>query len=157
MENDDLWKIYEANKEWIKFADTKAIAFIAIIGVIFNILYKIGSCVIYSRNIFLYISYFGSILCLIFSLFFSIYCIFPRKSETKKNIIYYESICVNFKNENQYHNEIVDANINKQLSSQVYQLAKVAHKKYCIVKKSLIFFGLGIGLIIMFFSIIWLG
>ena len=65
MENDDLWKIYEANKEWIKFADTKAIAFIAIIGVIFNILYKIGSCVIYSRNIFLYISYFGSILCLI--------------------------------------------------------------------------------------------
>ena len=28
--NEDLWKIYEANKEWIKFADTKAIAFIAI-------------------------------------------------------------------------------------------------------------------------------
>ena len=21
---DDLWKIYDANKEWIKFADTKA-------------------------------------------------------------------------------------------------------------------------------------
>ncbi len=24
---DNLWKIYNANKEWIKFADTKAIAF----------------------------------------------------------------------------------------------------------------------------------
>ena len=36
-----LWKIYEVNKEWIKFADTKAIAFIAIIGVIFNILFKV--------------------------------------------------------------------------------------------------------------------
>lgn len=157
MKNEDLWKIYDANKEWIKFADTKAIAFIAIIGVIFNILYKMGSCVIYSQNIFLYISYFGSIICLIISLFCSINCLSPRKSKTKKNIIYYESIYDNFKNEDEYHNEIVDANINKHLSSQVYQLAKVAHKKYGIVKKSLIFFGFGIVLIILFFSIIWLG
>lgn len=38
---EDLWKIYDANKEWIKFADAKAIAFIAIIGVIFSIFYGI--------------------------------------------------------------------------------------------------------------------
>ena len=38
---DDLWKIYNANKDWIKFSDTKAIAFIAIIGILFNVLFNI--------------------------------------------------------------------------------------------------------------------
>ena len=47
---ENLWKIYEANKEWIKFADTKAIAFIAIIGVIFNVLYKIADEIISLSN-----------------------------------------------------------------------------------------------------------
>ena len=42
MDDTDLWKIYDVNKEWIKFADTKSIAFIAIIGVIFNILFTIA-------------------------------------------------------------------------------------------------------------------
>lgn len=160
MENDDLWKIYEANKEWIKFADTKAIAFIAIIGVIFNILYNLASHILCLGNYnIIKILYIFSIILLSLSLLFSVCCLIPRKSEVKnKNIIYYESINKNFSNEEEYHIEIENIkNLSQHLSSQNYQLANVASEKYSTVKKALILFGIGIFLILVFVLLLCLG
>lgn len=159
MEDEDLWKIYDANKEWIKFADTKAIAFIAIIGVIFNILYNISGYILCLSNYnIIKILYISSIILLFLSLIFSLCCLLPRKSEVKnKNIIYYESIN-NFNNKEEYHNEIVTINnLTQDLTSQIYQLANVASKKYCTVKKALILFGIGILLILALFLLLSLG
>lgn len=158
--DENLWKIYDANKEWIKFADTKAIAFIAIIGVIFNILTNIGSRIIILDNYnIIKILYIISIIFLSISLLLSICCLMPQKSEVKKrNIIYYESISTNFRNGMEYQKEIEDIeNFTPHLSSQIYKLAKVASGKYFIVKISLILFGLGILSILLFFLFLFLG
>lgn len=143
---DDLWKIYDANKEWIKFADTKAIAFIAIIGVIFNIFYRICDELfsLENANIIKVLFILGIVLLLI-SLVLSVISMFPRSSKANKNIIYYKSVNDNFDNEEEYYNEIkISENSScKQLSYQNYQLSVVATKKYLIVKYVLITFVIG--------------
>ena len=106
-----LWKIYEVNKEWIKFADTKAIAFIAIIGVIFNILFKVTDEIVSLSNYNIVKILYGiSIFLLSVSLLLSVCCLCPRTSKTdtvdKKNVIYYKSINDNFENENDYFSEL---------------------------------------------------
>lgn len=144
-----LWKIYEANKEWIKFADTKAIAFIAIIGVLFNFLYSIKDKFLFLSNFhFFKILYFASFVLLAISLLCSVYCLLPRTSKTDivdNNVIYYKAINDNFKDEKEYYNAVKCSkdSFEEQLSAQNYQLAKVATKKYSIVKVSLILFSLG--------------
>ena len=146
---ENLWKIYETNKEWIKFADTKAIAFIAIIGVLFNFLYTIKDKFLCLSNYHIFkILYFASFGLLALSLLCSVFCLLPRTSKTDivdNNVIYYKAINDNFKDEKEYYNAIKDAknNFEEQLSVQNYQLAKVASKKYSIVKVSLILFSLG--------------
>ena len=84
----------EANKEWIKFADTKAIAFIAIIGVLFNFLYSIKDKFLCLSNYHIFkILYFASFVLLAISLLCSVYCLLPRTSKTdivEKNVIYYK-------------------------------------------------------------------
>lgn len=143
---DDLWKIYDANKEWIKFADTKAIAFIAIIGVIFNIFYRICNELfsLENANIIKVLFILGIVLLLI-SLVLSVISMFPRSSKANKNIIYYKSVNDNFDNEEEYYNEIKisENSLCKQLSYQNYQLSVVATKKYLIVKYVLITFVIG--------------
>ena len=51
---------------------------------------------------------------------------------------------IRLENENDYFSELKesDANFDEQLSAQIYQLAKVATKKYCIVKWSLRLFAI---------------
>ena len=143
---DDLWKIYDANKEWIKFADTKAIAFIAIIGVIFNIFYRICDELfsLENANIIKVLFILGIVL-LFISLVLSVISMFPRSSKANKNIIYYKSVNDNFDNEEEYYNEIKisENSLCKQLSYQNYQLSVVATKKYLIVKYVLITFVIG--------------
>ena len=152
---ENLWKIYNANKEWIKFADTKAIAFIAIIGVIFNIFFSIKDEIIKLSNCnIVKILYIVSIVLLSFSLLFSIYCLMPRTSKTeeeKSTIIYYKSITDNFKSEKEYYEAVKNVkNFEEELSGQNYQLANVATKKYSIVKISLILFALGVLILLIF-------
>ena len=112
---ENLWKIYEANKEWIKFADTKAIAFIAIIGVIFNVLYKIADEIISLSNYnIVKILYGVSIVLLVVSLLLSVYCLLPRTSKTDGadvNLIYYKSINDNFDSEEKYCDAINNENL----------------------------------------------
>jgi len=160
---EDLWKIYDANKEWIKFADTKAIAFIAIIGVLFNGLYKIADEIISLSNYnIVKILYCASIVLLVGSLLLSVYCLLPRTSKTEGtdvNLIYYKSINDNFDSEEKYCDAINDENINfkGQLCVQNYQLASVAMTKYSIVKLSLILFAAGFVLIIIFMFLLKMG
>lgn len=154
MSNKDYWKIYDANKEWIKFADTKAIAFTAIIGVIFNFIYTVNKQIVCLSNYnTLKIIYFISIILLTSSLILSVCCLIPRTSKTteNKNIIYYKSINDNFNNEYEYYNAVKKVkDFDEQINSQNYQLGKVATKKYCIVKWSLILFKLGFIAILIF-------
>lgn len=143
---DDLWKIYDANKEWIKFADTKAIAFIAIIGFIFNIFYSISDDLICLKNTnVVKILFILGVVFLLISLILSITALFPRFSKADKNFIYYKSVSDNFDNEEYYYNEIIKSKniLDKQLSYQNYQLAVLATKKYSIVKWVLITFVIG--------------
>ena len=143
---DDLWKIYDANKEWIKFADTKAIAFIAIIGVIFNIFYRICDELFSLKNAnIIKVLFILGIVLLLISLVLSVISMFPRSSKANKNIIYYKSVNDNFDNEEEYYNEIKisENSLCKQLSYQNYQLSVVATKKYHIVKYVLITFVIG--------------
>ena len=159
---DDYWKIYNTNKEWIKFADTKAIAFMAIIGVIFNFVYKINEDILCLNNYnILKIVYFTSIALLSISLLLSIYCLIPRTSKTDtedNNIIYYKAINDNFENEEKYYETVQNVkDFKKQLNIQNYQLATVAVKKYSIVKLSLIFFAGGFIAISIFVILLTLG
>ena len=162
MNNEDYWKIYGAQKEWIKFADTKAIAFIAIIGVLFNFIYKINdqiNCL--SNTNILKLTYFLSIALLSISLILSVCCLIPRTSETNpkdKNIIYYKAVNDNFKNETEYYNAVIKVkNFEEQINIQNYQLAKVATKKYLIVKWSLRLFKFGFIAILIFTILITFG
>ena len=160
---DNLWKIYDANKEWIKFADTKAIAFIAIIGILFNILFNVADEILILNNYnIVKILYVISIVLLSVSLLFSVCCLCPRTSKTDivdNNVIYYKAINDNFKNEKEYYNAVKDAEdcFDKHLSLQNYQLAKVATTKYSIVKWSLILFAAGFMVIIILMVLLKMG
>ena len=159
---EDLWKIYGANKEWIKFADTKAIAFIAIIGVIFNIFFSIKDEIIKLNNFnIVKMFYFASIVLLSLSLLFSIYCLIPRTSKTedeKFNVIYFKGITDNFKNQNEYCDAIKKIDdFEEKVCGQNYQLANVATEKYSIVKWSLILFALGFSILLMFIICLIMG
>ncbi|WP_427831892.1 Pycsar system effector family protein [Methanobrevibacter intestini] len=155
MDDTDLWKIYDVNKEWIKFADTKSIAFIAIIGVIFNILFTIADKILILNNYnIIKILFVGFVVFLFISLLLSVCCLMPRTSKTDGNVIYYKSIADNFNDEQDYCDtlkSIDNDEFKTQLSSQVYQLAIVANRKYSIVKWALRFFGGGIILFLLFF------
>lgn len=156
MEKKDLWTIYDENKEWIKFADAKAIAFIAVIGVIFNILYSIKDYVYCTDSLMIKAGYSLTFIFLSLSLFCSVICLIPRTSKSDKNIIYYKAINDNFSNEKEYVNEtknIGEDSLNNQLSIEIYQLAKVANKKYKIINCSLKLFCVGI-LTFLIFSIL---
>lgn len=123
---DNLWKIYNANKEWIKFADTKAIAFIAIIGIFFNILFNVTDEILILSNFnIVKILYVISIGLLSLSLLLSICCLYPRINRTEvveNNLIYYKSINDNFKNEKEYYDAVNGTNcgLDEQLIAQNY-------------------------------------
>lgn len=160
---DDLWKIYNANKDWIKFSDTKAIAFIAIIGILFNVLFNIiDEIIILSNFNIIKILYFISIGLLSFSLLFSICCLCPRTGRHDRvdnNVIYYETINNDFKNEKEYYDAVKDSfcDFEEQLCAQNYQLAKIATIKYSFVKWALILFAFGFILIILLMILLKVG
>ena len=160
---DNLWKIYNANKEWIKFADTKAIAFIAIIVILFNILFNmIDEILILSNLNIVKILYVISIVALSSSLLLSICCLFPRtggNDMADNNVIYYKAINDNFKNEKEYYAAVKDSccGFDEQLSAQNYQLAKVATTKYSIVKWALILFAISFALIVILLVLLKMG
>lgn len=156
MDKKDLWTIYDVNKEWIKFSDTKAIAFIAVIGVIFNILYSMKDYVYCTDSLVIKGGYILTLIFLSLSLFSSVFCLIPRTSKSDNNIIYYKFINEYYSNEKEYVNEtktIDEDKFKEQVSVQIYQLAKVANKKYRIIKWSLTLFCLGI-LTFLIFSIL---
>ncbi|MBE6494105.1 MAG: hypothetical protein E7Z84_05820 [Methanosphaera stadtmanae] len=156
MDKKDLWTIYDENKEWIKFADAKAIAFIAVIGVIFNILYSIKDYVYCADSLVIKGGYIITFIFFSLSLFSSVFCLIPRTSKSDNNIIYYKSISEYYSNEKEYVDEIKiieEDKFKEQISVQIYQLAKVANKKYRIINWSLTLFCLGI-LTFLIFSIL---
>ena len=160
---DNLWKIYNANKEWIKFADTKAIAFIAIIGIFFNILFNVTDEILILSNFnIVKILYVISIGLLSLSLLLSICCLYPRINRTEvveNNLIYYKSINDNFKNEKEYYDAVkgTTCGLDEQLIAQNYQLAKVATTKYSIVKWALILFATGFVVIMLLMVLLKMG
>ncbi|MEE0942221.1 MAG: DUF5706 domain-containing protein [Methanobrevibacter sp.] len=141
---EDYWKIYHLTESWIKFADTKAIAFLGIIGIILTIFiknFKIFSELPITNTIKL-LSLI-SVGLLIISVFFSILCLYPQKSDKiEKNAFYYNAISHNFKQDSygKYLDELNEETFYNQLSVQIFQLASVCDKKYCYVEKSLKFF-----------------
>ena len=155
---EDLWKIYDTNKEWVKFAESKAIGFIVIIGVVLNIFFnniKDDFMCLSNYNIFKWL-YLISLIFFLISLFCLIYCLIPKNTKTgseKRNVIYYKSINDNFKNENDYYHHAINhsEDFKENLCTQIYQLAKVATNKYSIVKLALISFLFGIIILILSF------
>jgi hypothetical protein len=151
-EKKDYWQIYNAIESSIKFADTKAMSFIGIIGIILTILQKrLVDILKLPPTNSIKILCVISVVLLIGSVICSILCLYPQKSKTEKNAFYYKSIAKNFDEERycEYLNEISNETFDKQLSIQIYQLATVCDKKYKFVKWSLWFFISGIAFLIL--------
>ena len=158
-EKKDYWEIYDSIESSIKFADTKAIAFIGIIGILLNFFQKqLMEVLTLPATNSLKILCIISIFSLISSLILSILCLYPRKSdETDKNAFYYKSIAKNFSEKEycKYLHEIPNKTFNEQLNVQIYQLATVCDEKYKYVKYSLRLFIIGIGLLILLLILLY--
>ena len=152
-EKKDYWQIYNAIESSIKFADTKAISFIGIIGILLTLFQKqlVNILILPPTNPIKILSII-SIALLLGSIICSILCLYPRKSdETEKNAFYYKSIAKNFDEKRycKYLYELPSETFDKQIGMQIYQLATVCDKKYRYVKWSLRFFISGIAFLIL--------
>lgn len=154
--NNELWNIYDIVKDWIKFSDAKAVAIIGINGFILSLIFSnIEIVKLITKLFILKILLILIVIFLIISIFYAIVCLYPQKTETYKNVIYYKSISEKFNSSEDYSCEveklITEKSLKEQLSKQIYQISTVATKKYEKVTCSLKFFSLEI---ILFFVLI---
>lgn len=158
-DTENLWKIYDTNKDWIKFSDSKAVALLGISGVILSIIFSnINKFLTLIQNYIFGMMIIG-ICCLIFSIVFAMFCLYPRTSKTdknKKSVVYYKDIAEGFNNYDEFFKKckknLNPENMDEILSKQIYEISIVANNKYKRVRTSIFFFG--VGTLLLFTSIL---
>ena len=145
--SDELWNIYNIQKDWISISDAKAVAIIGIYGVIGTILIPDFLSWINSDGFNIY-TFIGLTVLLIIpfsSLVLSFLTIIPRlKSDRNNSIIYYQKIAKNFTNPESYYEAASLAissdnnSYEKEISSQIWNLSKIAELKYRYISFAMI-------------------
>jgi hypothetical protein len=143
---ENLWKTFEAINEFIRFADTKAVAILAIDGVIAGFYFsniETIQTLLQQRPIVL-VLLLMSIGFVLISSGFSTYCIVPRLKMNKSNCLIFFCDIANYPTADAYkkaiENEMSDKEIEKHLTDQIWANSKIANKKYYAVTVSVIVF-----------------
>lgn len=131
---DDLWKIYSAINDFIKFSDQKASIFITLSIALFTLtlpkLIKYKEFV--SAHVIVMVGIIVGLLALSATLMCSVMSIKPRTGKEKPtSLIFFKHIAEKFDNSTDYYNEISQTqNFDEEISQQVWANSKVANKKY---------------------------
>ena len=148
------WKIYEHNNEWIKVSDTKASIVLATNGVILAFFFKDISSIfpLIIKQEFLFILFFILIYCIFLSIFYSIMCLVPRVGKSNPSILFFEHIN-SFPRLEEYKkkfNTVLRSEIDLRFEviNQIWDISIIASKKFNYVKKSILFLGLTILLLL---------
>ena len=144
---ENLWKTYEAINQFIRFADTKATAILAVNGVIAGFYFSnIGTIqTILEQKPIAFMPLAVAMASVVISVVFSAYCIIPRLKMNKSNcLIFFYDIAKNYPTASDYEKaikeEISDEKIDKYLADQIWANSKIAVKKYNAVDLSIVFF-----------------
>lgn len=143
-----LWKTYDTVNEWIRFSDTKAVAILAVNGVLAGFIFS------NLKEIWLVLSAQPAILTvLIVSIFtcsasvlFCICCLAPTlKVDGESSLIFFDHVAKNYEKAGEYEAAILqkfkdDSEVVEQVASQIWANSKVASKKYDAVMWSTRFF-----------------
>ncbi len=140
-----LWKTYEAISDLIKFADTKATAILAVDGIILSLYFGNTEIInkVISQNLGGLGIFIAALASLLISLAFSASCIIPRLLSDGKCLLFFCDINKSFLSPEAYKKEIEKVKrkeIESQISKQIWQISKIATKKYRGVKYALVFF-----------------
>ncbi len=148
-ELESLWKTYDTINNWIRFSDTKAVAIIAIFGVIISFLSSNITDVKYfiltaGQGILLIIGI--GVICASLSMSFCIRCLTPRlKVKVPSSLIFFAHVAKNFENPDDYEKSVKETfkdeeQMITQIANQVWANSKVAQQKYNNVVCSIRFF-----------------
>jgi len=144
---ENLWKTYEAINQFIRFADTKATAILAVNGVIAGFYFSNTGTVqtILEQKPLAFIPLAVAMTSIVISVVFCAYCIIPRLKMNKSNcLIFFFDIAKNYPTARDYEKaikeEISDEKIEKYLADQIWVNSKIAVKKYLAVDLSTILF-----------------
>jgi hypothetical protein len=143
---ENLWKIYDNISELIRFSDAKAVAILATNGVIAGFYFsnisalenalkdsQIASIPLSVALFFVFISGLSSA-----------HCLFPRlKPDRECDAIFFFDIVNKHKTPEEYNKAVQESflndnsRLNSQLSCQIWQISKVAKRKYDLIKRSI--------------------
>jgi hypothetical protein len=153
-DHDDLWEIYNAINEWVRFADTKAGAVLAAQGIIVavalpplleNRVSIVGDCLLCTLLVL-------SALATLLSVALSLKCVTPRlKVGEAKSLIFFGHIAQAFNDPDAYHATFEryrndEKGLAGHIAHQVWANSKVAWTKYKDSTWALRFFGMAVAL-----------
>jgi hypothetical protein len=146
LRTENLWKTYEAINEFIRFADTKATAIMAIDGVIAGFFFSnIGTIqtILKVKPIALIplLMVAGFIM---LSLGFSAYCVIPRLKMNKSKCLIFFCDISEYRSAEAYRkaieNEMSGDKIEGHLTDQIWANSRIAKRKYTAITISVIIF-----------------
>jgi hypothetical protein len=138
-----LRKTYETINEFIRFADTKAVAIMATDGVIAGLFFSNISTLqpLLSQNYLSFALFIASVVFMLLSAGAAAYCIFPRLKRNNNECLIFFGDIAKFKTAENYSKavtkELTDEKIESQLIDQIWANSKIATSKYCAVKVSI--------------------
>jgi len=143
--SENLWKTYQAISELIRLADTKAIAILAVNGVIAGLYSSNISSIqtILERSPIAVLPLVIAMGFVLISAGFAMFCVIPRLGTKKNSLIFFGDITDNYKSATEYEKDVKKATgdkIKTDLAHQIWINSDIASKKYCYVWYSIFFF-----------------
>lgn len=149
-----LYHVHKDISEYIKFSDSKAGILLASSGVLLTLVLTWAT---EERVVFQGVQFSVFILCMILlslSICLFFYSVYPRtKPKRSGGLVFWESILE--KQDAEYLSAISVLNVDrilKEISLDIYNISKVAHRKYLIIKWGMIILGIAL----IFIIILWL-
>lgn len=157
------WRTYEIINEWIKFSDAKAGAILAADGVIASVVFALlqSSFQVSSANLLTIIIIVLGIICVCFSVYFSLLCLNPTlKVGEPKSLIFFDHIAQKYQIPADYKKDFLETfndtdTAITQITEQIWANSKVAKKKYFAVTWSTRFFGAIVVIILIGTIVSW--
>lgn len=142
---ENLWNTHKAISELIRFADTKAIAILAVNGVVAGFYSSNISLVqtVLEQHSIACIPLVSAMVFILLSTISAAYCVIPRLGTKKGSLTFFRDIAGNYKSATDYENAIQKATSGRfrtDLAHQIWAISKVASTKYCAVSFSISFF-----------------
>jgi hypothetical protein len=152
--SEDLWRIYGAISEWIRFSDAKAVAILAGGGVVLGLtLNRLVEALESTASFWTVLIGLLTIAAMAVSAGFCMAALWPRlkTSEPATSLIYFEHIARRYAGDRQEFTKAMrtmlsNGQTDDHLLDQIWEIARVARRKFFLVGRATMSIGAGLGL-----------